>query len=183
MTNKEAIDYLRPVADSTPLVGYGAALNLAIKALETVENLKQELLDERYRHDRYVDYSRGQDQVIDALKQELKEATSGKRTTPVRIEKKQDKVIDKRKDWASRARTISCQMCGKETVVHACNAKYCEECKVIARREKAKQYTGNTRVLVSDDTEEMLAFCLNCTRKKCTGECEELANIVKRSKA
>ena len=155
MTNKEAIDYLRPVADSTPLVGYGLALNLAINALETVEKLKQELM----------------------------EASSGERTTPVRIEKKQDKVIDKRKDLATKARTISCQMCGKEVVVHACNAKYCEECKVIARREKAKQYNGHTRVLVSDDTEEMLAFCLNCKRPKCTGQCEDLANIVKRSKA
>jgi len=35
------------------------------------EALKQELEDERYRHDRYVDYSVGQDAVIDALRAEL----------------------------------------------------------------------------------------------------------------
>ena len=179
MTNKEAIDYLRPVADSTPLVGYGAALNLAIKALETVENLKQGLLDERYRHDRYLDYSRGQEQVIDALKAELK----GKRTASVRTEKKQDKVIGKRKDTARKEKVIVCQMCGKEAIARANNAKYCEHCKKIASREKAKEYTQKTRVLISYDSEEMMKFCLDCKRPKCTGECEELANMVKRSKA
>lgn len=34
MTTREAIEYLRPVADSTPLAGYGLALSLAIQALE-----------------------------------------------------------------------------------------------------------------------------------------------------
>lgn len=71
MTNQEAIAYLRPIADSTPLAGYGQALEAALKALEMVEELRRELRDERYRHDRYLDYSRGQDQVIDRLKQEL----------------------------------------------------------------------------------------------------------------
>lgn len=71
MTNQEAIAYLRPIADSTPLAGYGQALEADLKALEMVEELRQELRDERYRHDRYLDYSRGQDQVIDRLKQEL----------------------------------------------------------------------------------------------------------------
>lgn len=47
------------------------ALETALKALETVDTLQQELKDERYRHDRYVDYSRGQDQVIDSLRKDL----------------------------------------------------------------------------------------------------------------
>lgn len=76
MTNQEAIAYLRPLADNTPLAGYGQALSTAIKAMETVEELKRELEDERYRHDRYVDYSRGQDQVIDDLRAQLKKSTT-----------------------------------------------------------------------------------------------------------
>ena len=39
---------------------------------EQVAAMKAELQDERYRHDRYADYSRGQDEVIDRLKAELR---------------------------------------------------------------------------------------------------------------
>ena len=39
MTYKEAREYLQPVADSTPLAGYGAALSKAIEALEMAESV------------------------------------------------------------------------------------------------------------------------------------------------
>ena len=39
MTYKEAREYLQPVADSTPLAGYGAALSKAIEALELAESV------------------------------------------------------------------------------------------------------------------------------------------------
>ena len=37
MTYKEAIEYLQPVADNTPLTGYGAALTAAIYALHMMD--------------------------------------------------------------------------------------------------------------------------------------------------
>lgn len=37
MTLKEAIDYLQPIADSTPLAGYGAALAVALDAMRAQE--------------------------------------------------------------------------------------------------------------------------------------------------
>lgn len=39
MTNKEAIEYLQPVADNTPLTGYARALNLALDALRKVDKI------------------------------------------------------------------------------------------------------------------------------------------------
>lgn len=71
MTPKEAIAYLRPIADNASNVGYAVALDTALKALETVDMLQQELKDERYRHERYVDYSLERDQVIDNLRKDL----------------------------------------------------------------------------------------------------------------
>ena len=41
MTRKEAIAYLRPIADSASLVNYHTALRLAIEALEQVEALEE----------------------------------------------------------------------------------------------------------------------------------------------
>lgn len=40
MTFKEAIEYLQPVADNTPLSGYGAALTAAIYALHQMDSAK-----------------------------------------------------------------------------------------------------------------------------------------------
>lgn len=37
MTYKEAIHYLQPVADNTPLYGYGTALLLALRVLEAAD--------------------------------------------------------------------------------------------------------------------------------------------------
>ena len=69
MTYKEAIQYLQPVADSTPLVGYGGALRAALQAMQEVESLRAELEDERYRHDRYVDYAVERDRMMDRMKE------------------------------------------------------------------------------------------------------------------
>ena len=41
MNRKEAIDYLRPIADSASLVNYQMALRMAIEALEQVEALEE----------------------------------------------------------------------------------------------------------------------------------------------
>lgn len=49
MTNKEAKTYLQPVADNTPLVGYGAALTVAVRALEDVDQLKEDLRSSKDR--------------------------------------------------------------------------------------------------------------------------------------
>lgn len=43
MTYKEAAAYLQPVADSTPLVGYGSALAKAVEALREIEPLREAL--------------------------------------------------------------------------------------------------------------------------------------------
>ena len=41
ITNKEAIEYLRPVAESATLTNYQQALRLAIEALENFERLEE----------------------------------------------------------------------------------------------------------------------------------------------
>jgi hypothetical protein len=41
MTRKEAIEYLRPIADSATLNNYQQALRLALDALEDVEELEE----------------------------------------------------------------------------------------------------------------------------------------------
>ena len=46
MTYKEAREYLQPVADNTPLAGYGEALRKAIEALESVEQMEKDLRGE-----------------------------------------------------------------------------------------------------------------------------------------
>lgn len=69
MTLSQAIAYLQPIADSTPLAGYQKALSVAIDAMREVENLREELKDERYRHDRYVDYAVERDKLIDELRE------------------------------------------------------------------------------------------------------------------
>lgn len=71
MTLSQAIAYLQPIADSTPLTGYQKALSVAIDAMREVEVLREELKEERYRHDRYVDYSVERDRMIDKLKEEV----------------------------------------------------------------------------------------------------------------
>lgn len=49
MTIKEAINYLQPVADSTPLAGYGSALVAAIDAMRRVEGMERTIAE---YHDR-----------------------------------------------------------------------------------------------------------------------------------
>lgn len=42
-TNKDAVAYLRPIADGSTLPNYAKALELAIRALETVDELTDKL--------------------------------------------------------------------------------------------------------------------------------------------
>lgn len=42
-TNKEAAAYLRPIADGAELTNYAKALELAISALESVDELRDKL--------------------------------------------------------------------------------------------------------------------------------------------
>lgn len=76
MTIKEAIDYLQPIADNAQLAGYREALDVAIDAMREVEHLREELEDERYRHDRYVDYAVDRDRMIDKMKAEVEQCES-----------------------------------------------------------------------------------------------------------
>lgn len=76
MTIKEAIDYLQPIADNAQLAGYHAALRVALDAMREVEKLRKELEDERYRHDRLVDYSVDRDRMIDEMKAEAEKCES-----------------------------------------------------------------------------------------------------------
>ena len=41
MTRKEAIDYLRPIAESATLAGYQQALRIAIDDMERVEEMEK----------------------------------------------------------------------------------------------------------------------------------------------
>lgn len=72
MTLKQAIEYLQPIADNAQLAGYHAALNAAMDAMREVEKLRRELEDERYRHDRQADFTVGQGEKIDRLKEQLR---------------------------------------------------------------------------------------------------------------
>lgn len=184
MTNKEAIDYLRPVADSTPLAGYGLALNLAIKALETVEGLER---GKNTKKNKPVEKKEKQAKVVEKrTKPEKKETPVKKKPEtkdkPVKQKKEQGEKIGKRKDLKRRERTVACQICGDEFIGRTNNAKYCDKCRSIATKAKIKERNKQTTVKVSGDTDEMMKLCLNCTRYNCPGECEELANLVRDAK-
>ena len=73
-----------------------------------------------------------------------------------------------------------CQMCLRTFRMNACFAKFCPECKAEAYREQRRQSHRVHRVKRKVDTEEMMRMCLNCTREKCIGECEELATLSRR---
>lgn len=73
-----------------------------------------------------------------------------------------------------------CQMCGKEFRMAACFAKFCPECKADAYRRNNRKYQSATKIGRKVDTDEMMQMCLNCTRVKCHGECEELASLSRR---
>lgn len=67
MTYKEAIEILRPMADNYVLPGVVDALETAIRAMEDLPKVREELADERNRHDRYVDYATERDKLFDQL--------------------------------------------------------------------------------------------------------------------
>ena len=180
MTNKEAIEYLRPVADSTPLAGYGLALNLAIKALETVEGLntkRSKPVEKKVKQAKVVEKRTKPEKKDKPVKK-----TPEKKDTPVKRKKEPAEKIDKRKDLTRRERTVACQMCGDEFTGRTNNAKYCDKCRPIAKKAKVKECNKRTAVRVSSDTDEMMQLCLNCTRHNCPGECEALANLSRRAK-
>ena len=52
MTYKEAREYLQPVADNTPLAGYGEALRKAIEALREMEETEGIKILRKCRHKR-----------------------------------------------------------------------------------------------------------------------------------
>lgn len=81
MNYKEAREYLQPVADTCVLPQYAEALEMALEALQEVESLRAqleqlraELADERYRHDRYVDYAVERDRMMDQMKEDLRQS-------------------------------------------------------------------------------------------------------------
>lgn len=81
-----------------------------------------------------------------------------------------------------KGKVIICQRCGKEFELRGTWGKHCDECRTIANRENVKK--RNQKVLrASNDTEEMRNICLNCKRGRCHGQCEELYEAFRRSKA
>ncbi len=76
MTLEQAIKYLQPIADNAQLCNYQEALRIAMDSMQEVERLRKELEEERYRHDRYVDYSVDRDRMIDQMKAEMDKCES-----------------------------------------------------------------------------------------------------------
>lgn len=72
MNCKEARELLQQVADYTNVPEVARAAEMGVQALEKVERLEAEPTDERYRHDRYADYSVERDRMIDQLKEDLR---------------------------------------------------------------------------------------------------------------
>ena len=73
-----------------------------------------------------------------------------------------------------------CRVCGKTFRRKACFAKFCPECKEQAYRDSRERHYQEAKVHRKVDTEEMMQMCLNCTREKCVGECEQLATLSRR---
>ena len=78
-----------------------------------------------------------------------------------------------------KAKTFTCTVCGAEFQSNASTAKYCPSC----RRKAYKRQARLSEVHFSDDTPEMMALCLNCTRPDCGGECKKLADLVRQMSA
>ena len=68
-----------------------------------------------------------------------------------------------------------CQACGEEFASTVNNAKFCPKC-------RNKQYNKTKRkhnVGTLNDTEAMRKMCLSCGKPRCSGACEELAELAK----
>ena len=80
-------------------------------------------------------------------------------------------------------KTKNCKVCGKEFSTNTLKREYCADCKVIVKKENMRRarenWNATAAIRMSADTEEMRNCCLNCTRPKCGGECEELAKIAR----
>ena len=74
MTNKEAKEYLQPIADNAQLTGYSAALRKAIWALEEVDRLEAELKKRDGRDKLRGIFAKKQGQIIRQLMRDLKDS-------------------------------------------------------------------------------------------------------------
>lgn len=73
-----------------------------------------------------------------------------------------------------------CRMCGKTFTPLSPNGKWCVECrpKVLAEQVKGCQEKKKARLKDNSfhtcDSPEKISKCLNCTRKKCSGQCDDV---------
>lgn len=74
MNNKEAKEYLQPIADNAQLTGYSAALRKAIWALEEVDRLEAELKKRDARDKLRGIFAKKQGQIIRQLMRDLKDS-------------------------------------------------------------------------------------------------------------
>lgn len=87
-----------------------------------------------------------------------------------------------------RVRRIICTECGVVVENPSRNQKYCLDCRIkVAKeqradshrrsREKKKRQREELHTL---DNPEMMALCLACKRKSCSGECDAVKGLRKR---
>jgi hypothetical protein len=76
MDIRDAINYLRPIADSAQLAGYAAALDTAIRSMEEVDSLRAELRDERDRFDKLSDFELGRQELLERAMDDLRSASN-----------------------------------------------------------------------------------------------------------
>ncbi len=71
-----------------------------------------------------------------------------------------------------------CQVCGDDFASTVNNAKFCEKC-------RRKEYGKTRRKHIAgtlNDTDAMRKMCLSCGKPRCSGTCEELAELARRMK-
>lgn len=92
------------------------------------------------------------------------------------------------------ARVINCKLCGNVVVTHGSRTLYCPACSDTVSRERKKQYALKRRMEAawkaetesrvpeyhSCDSPERIALCLNCTRPRCVGTCDDLRTLRKK---
>ena len=88
-------------------------------------------------------------------------------------------------------RLIKCQVCGKLVTVYGSRTMFCDDCAPAARQARRKEYRKRARernatggLLVPRDeavhfcdSQERIALCLSCTKKRCGGICDELRSL------
>ena len=68
-----------------------------------------------------------------------------------------------------------CEFCGSVYETPVNNTKFCPAC----RKKAYERNRIKDKVACLNDTEAMRQACLNCTRPRCGGQCEELARIAR----